>query len=131
MNSKRFINRVSYLLLALLVVLMVCFYAGLLNREQLIAIIFAKVIMTGHFLLGMKFTVKGLNKPQEIFMIYVFGGMAIRLFLVAGVILFCLYILKLNFNYLIFAIFLFYILFMALEIWYLTKNANKLFKSEK
>ncbi len=119
------------MLLAILVLLMAIYYLGLLSREQLIAAVFAKLIMTVHFIIGMKLNVKGLNKPQEIFMIYVFGGMAVRLFFISGIFLFCIYILKLNFIYLIFSTLIFYIFFMALEIWYLTKNANKLLKFEK
>ncbi len=131
MSYKRFINGVSYALLGILTVLLILFYSHVFRKDELVAIIAAKLIMTLHFLLGMHLNRKGLGRSQEVFMIYVFGGMAGRLFLAAGLIIFCLEVLKFNFNYLIFPVFIFYVFFLVLEIWYLIKNEATFLKTDK
>jgi hypothetical protein len=129
MSYTKFLNRVSYLLLALFVLILGLFFGHVIQKDELVAIITAKLIMTLHFLAGMHFNRKGLGRTQEIFMIYVFGGMTARLFSAAALIIFCFSVLKLNFNYLIFSVFIFYIIFLILEIWYLTKNEVKIIKN--
>ncbi len=127
MNYKKFINGVSYGLLGLLIILILLYNFKILAKDELVAIIASKLIMTANFLIGMNLSVKGLKKPHEMFMIYLFGGMTVRIFLSAVLLLLCMYLLKFNFNYLIFSFFIFYIIFLTLEIWFLIKNEVKIF----
>ena len=129
MSYKRFINNVSYALLCIFVVLFALKYFHYIKNDEFRAIVAADLIMTCHFLLGMYFNRKGLRRSQEIFMIFVFGGMVGRLFLAAGLIIFCLQVLNFNYNYLIFPVFIFYVFFLVLEIWYLIKNEATFLKN--
>jgi hypothetical protein len=118
------------MLLGILTIILLLYSFHFLRKDEMVAIITAKLIMTLHFLIGMQANRKGLGRSQEVFMIFVFGGMAVRLFMAAALMIFCLSILKLNFYYLIFSVFIFYIFFLTLEIWYLIKNEVKIFKNK-
>ena len=118
---QKYIQRVSMVLLLILIGIIILFKFHFLSKSFFLCIITAKLLTGLHFITGMYLNEKGLREDDRKFLIYVLGGMVTRLFLLFGLIIFSIQILKLNFNYFILSIFIFYIFFMILEVSYLMK----------
>jgi len=107
------------ILLILLIFTPVLYFANILSFSQFISILLAFGITAANFL-GLFLSVKmGLKKPDSGFIKIVFGSMVIRFFLLLLVVLISLLFLDINKNSFIFSIFIFYILFLFIEIYYL------------
>lgn len=124
----KFLKNTSIFLFFLLIVLILLFEFHVISKSLFIVIIIAKLLTSLQFIAGMYLNEKGLKKGNSMFMIYVFGGVGVRLFSVLGIILFLRQMLKVNFNSFILAFFIFYVFFLTLEIIYLAKYEARLNK---
>ena len=122
---QKYIQMVSKILLVILVVIFLLFKLHFITKSFFFCLITAKLLTSFHFIGGMYLNEKGLKQGDPQFMIYVLGGMGARLFGLLGLIIFSIQILKLNFNYFILSIFIFYVFFLILEISYLVKYELK------
>ncbi|MBI2419554.1 MAG: hypothetical protein HYV28_16960 [Ignavibacteriales bacterium] len=121
----QFLRRTAIILVVLLVIFLAAFNFGYISRDMLTAIITAKLINSLNYLAGMQIHVKALQKDQSYFMIYVFGGMTIRIFILLALIIISYKLLNLNFYSFILVFFGFYIFFLSLEIYYLLKFEHR------
>ncbi len=112
------------ILLILLIFTPVLYFANIFSFSQFISILLAFWITAANFL-GSFLSVKmGLKKPDSGFIKIVFGSMVIRFFLLLLIVLISLLFLDINKNSFIFSIFIFYILFLFIEIYYLNFQRN-------
>ncbi len=113
--------------LILLIFASVLYFANIFSFSQFISILLAFGITAANFL-GLFLSVKmGLKKPDEAFIKIVFGSMIIRFFSLLLMILISLVFLDINKNSFIFSIFIFYILFLFIEIYYLNFRKHNYF----
>jgi len=117
--SNRFLKLAAVFFIISLLIITACFYFSLLDKTSFYSIIIAAAIVSFNFLAGFLTIRYGINKPTQIFLLSVFGGMAVRLVLMLVMVLFCLKFLELNPNSFIFSILFFYIFLLTVEIIYL------------
>ena len=125
---QKFMKNTSSFLLFLLVVLILLFEFHIISKPMFIIIVIAKLVTSLQFVAGMYLNEKGLKKGNSMFMIYVLGGVGVRLFTMLGLILFLRQMLKVNFNSFILVFFIFYVFFLTMEIIYLAKYETRLNK---
>lgn len=105
-----------------LLVLAVLIYLNLnsgISPQLFSSILYGIVISTFNFLLGL-FSIKfGLEKSQKKFLIIVFGGLVLRLFITFSLIVIALKFLDVTLNSFIFTVFIFYFYYLMIEIFYL------------
>lgn len=105
-----------------LLVLAVLIYLNLnsgISLQLFSSILYGIVISTFNFLLGL-FSIKfGLEKSQKKFLIIVFGGLVLRLFITFSLIVIALKFLDVTLNSFIFTVFIFYFYYLMIEIFYL------------
>jgi hypothetical protein len=101
-----------------------------LSQVQIISIICGYFISLLNAFLGYKLNVMGINKPVKSFMVLVFGGMGLRILVLAILLLVLLRIAGLDEVSLVGSAFFFYIVFMALEVLYFHKRQSNI-KTEK
>jgi len=123
---QKYIRNTSIFLLLLFILFLAAFQLHLIPKTLFIVIILAKLLATLQFVGGMFLNEKGLKKGQAGFMVFVFGGMGARIFINLVVILFLSQILKVNFNSFILAFFIFYVIFLIIEMIYLAKYEDRL-----
>lgn len=88
------------------------------------SILFAYIITTINYSLGLISIKIGINKSAKIFLISFLGGMVFRLFLMLALILISLNSLQIKQNSFIFSVFIFYSFYLFTEIFYLNKRKN-------
>ena len=115
------------ILLLILIFTSVLYFSHVFSFSQFISILLALGITAANFL-GQFLSVKiGLKKPDSGFIKIVFGSMIIRFFSLLLVVLISLAFLDINKNSFIFSIFIFYILFLFIEIYYLNFQKHNYF----
>lgn len=120
-----FLKRTIILLAGLLIIILAAYSFGYIDKALLRVIITAKLINALNYLAGLQIHVKALKKDQAMFMIYVFGGMAARIFVLLALIIISYKLLNLNFYSFILVFFGFYIFFLSIEIYYLLKFEHR------
>lgn len=115
------------ILLFILILTSVLYFSNVFSFSQFISILLALGITAANFL-GQFLSVKlGLKQPDSGFIKIVFGSMIIRFFSLLLIVLICLVFLDINKNSFIFSIFIFYILFLFIEIYYLNLQKHNYF----
>jgi len=89
------------------------------SSSQFISVFIGLGITTLNFAAGITSAKIGLKKTKEGFIKIVYGSMIIRLFSMLLIVLFVLLFLDINTNSFIFSIFIFYILYLFAEVYYL------------
>jgi hypothetical protein len=119
---------IKQIAIAGLIVLVIISYPVYAYASELQAYSIASGFMIGliNALIGYRLNEKALSKSTRNFMVIVFGGMGIRMIVIAILLLSLLYIAKLDEVSLVASVFFFYMLFVALEINYLHKKQIKL-----
>jgi hypothetical protein len=103
----------------ILLCIVILFFTDIFSFSQFISVLLAFGITTVNFIAGLSFAKISLKKTEQGFIKIVFGSMIIRLFSLLIVILFSLIFLDINTNSFIFSIFIFYILYLFIEVYYL------------
>ena len=107
-----------------LLAVIILFYSGNIEKIVFNSFLYGFLISTLNILLGI-FTIRfGLEKSDKIFLIVVFGGLILRLFLILILIIITLNFLFVSLNWFIFITFIFYFYYMIIEIYILLQNKN-------
>ena len=119
MNSFR--KSISYGLILFLVVFSVLTFMrvkGYVDLNLYFSILYGGIITTTNFILGVLSIKFGVKKSTSSFLIFFFGGMVFRMFLVLIAVFICLKFLEINENSFIFSVFIFYFFYLIIEIFY-------------
>jgi uncharacterized membrane protein YpjA len=122
---QKYIKNTSFFLLTIFICLIIALQFHLISKSLFVVILTGKLLATIQFLGGMYLNEKGLKKGNKEFMIYVLGGMGARIFLNLVIILFLSKILKVTFNSFILVFFIFYVIFLIIELMYLAKYEDR------
>jgi hypothetical protein len=119
----------KYVLIASIIVFVVASYPVYLyaSPEQIKAIVYGYLISLVNVVIGFSLNNAALGRKTKSFMVMVFGGMLIRMLIVAVLLLALLYIARLEPVMLTVSVFFFYFLFISIEI----KFLHKKIKTEK
>jgi hypothetical protein len=112
--------KISFLVyIVIMAAIVSAYWLSFINSSIFYPILASSVIVAFSFLSGIWAIRFSMNKPREIFIFTVFGGMFLRLILMLGMVFICLKFLELNPNSFIFSILFFYVFFLLVEIIYL------------
>ncbi len=102
---------------------------GNLDSVTFNSLLYGFIIPTLTFLIGITSIRIGLDKSDRIFLVVVFGGLILRLFIVLILIILTLKFLFVSLNSFIFTTFIFYFYYLIVEIIILTQKTNIKFKT--
>lgn len=102
-----------------------------LNSELFFSLLYGFIFSTLNFLLGVLSFHFGFEKSDKIFLIIVFGGLVIRLFLMLILIVIALEFLFVRLNSFIFTTFIFYFYYLIVEIFILNQKKNFIIKTKQ
>jgi len=120
----RFKKNVVSGIVAVFVVILALYELGYIDLQVFISLLIAKLITTVNFFAGLFSYDKGLNRDDKAFLLLVLGGQITRLFAVLIFIILASNLLKLNNNIFILLVFIFYFIYLILEIFYLVKTRS-------
>ncbi len=127
--NYRFKKNIVTAIVAVFIVITALYQFNYIDLQTFLCLLIAKIITTVNFFIGLFTYDKGLNKDDKSFLLMVLGGQITRLF---GVLIFIILgsnMLKLNNNLFILLVFIFYFIYLILEIFYLVKaRSNSLTK---
>jgi hypothetical protein len=123
-EAKSSTSYLKNILTASLIAVLVSIYPVYIycSRIQIYSLITGYLISLMNAMIGYGMNEMALKKPVKSFMALVFGGMGIRIILVGLFLLIALEFTNLDAVSLVSAVFIFYIIFMSLEIHYLHKK---------
>ena len=125
-KTKKFFLFVLIILI-ILIFTSVLYFSDVFSFSQFISILLALGITAVNFLAEFLSVKIGIKKSDSAFLKIVFGSMIIRFFSLLLMILISLIFLDINKNSFIFSIFIFYILFLFIEIYYLNFQKHNYF----
>jgi hypothetical protein len=102
-----------------------------LSSELFFSLLYGFIFSTLNFLLGVLSIHFGFEKSDKIFLIIVFGGLVIRLFLMLILIVITLEFLFVRLNSFIFTTFIFYFYYLIVEIFILNQKKNFIIKTKQ
>lgn len=116
----------KYVVYSSLIVFAIAFYPvyKYASSLQLISAVYGYLISVINVLAGYGLNSIAFEKKVKSFMVIVFGGMALRMLLVAVLLLVLLYAVKLDPVSLVASVFFFYFLFISIEIKFLYKKSS-------
>jgi len=89
------------------------------NQIQFKSILIGDIVGFSNFVLGLVFIFIGINRPDKFFLMTVYGGILIRLFVLSVIVVIILKTLEINVNNFIFSLLFFYFFYLTVEIFYL------------
>ncbi len=95
------------------------------NAEFIKSFIVGSLISIINSIIGIIILKRGMAKPNKEFLKLTIGGMGVRLFVIAGVILVLLKILNFEIYGLVISLLLFYFVFLGVEVFFLGKLTTK------
>ena len=114
-------NSIRYSLIFVLLVLAaitILFQEDKLSANFYFPVLYAALITTFNFVLGLLSIKLSLRKSVKTFLILFLGGMVFRLLLMLAEVYICLKFLELRGNNFIFLVFIFYVFYQIIEIFY-------------
>lgn len=102
-----------------------------LNSDLFFSLFYGFIFSTINFFLGVLSIHFGFEKSDKIFLIIVFGGLAIRLFLMFILIVIAIQFLFVRLNSFIFTTFIFYFYYLIVEIFILNQKKNLIIKTKQ
>mgnify|MGYP001250027065 CR=1 FL=1 len=102
-----------------------------LNPEIFFSFFYGFIFPTVNFVLGAISIHYGFEKSDKLFLIIVFGGLVLRLFLMFILIVIALKFLFVSLNSFIFTTFIFYFYYLIVEIFILTQKKNLIIKTKQ
>ena len=102
-----------------------------LNSDLFFSLIYGFIFSTINFFLGVLSIHFGFEKSDKIFLIIVFGGLVIRLFLMFILIVIAIQFLFVRLNSFIFTTFIFYFYYLIVEIFILNQKKNLIIKTKQ
>lgn len=131
MKRNRNIYFLSVIPLLFCVWLLITFYSSTLDPIQFYSLFFGFIFSTLNFALGVLAIHFGFEKSDKIFLIIVFGGLVVRLFLMLILIVIALEFLFVRLNSFIFTTFIFYFYYLIVEIFILNQKKNFIIKTKQ
>jgi hypothetical protein len=107
------------------------FFSGYFDSVQFYSLLYGFIFSTLNFFLGVLSIHFGFEKSDKIFLIIVFGGLVVRLFLMLILIVIALKFLFVRLNSFIFTTFIFYFYYLIVEIFILNQKKNFLIKTKQ
>ena len=89
------------------------------NQIQFKSILIGDIVGFSNFVLGLVFIFIGINRPDKFFLMTVYGGILIRLFVLSVIVVLIIKTLEINVNNFIFSLLFFYFFYLIVEIIYL------------
>ena len=125
--TKKDTNYIKQVLIASIIVIAVSVYPVSLyaSKNQVYSFITGYLISLMNAVIGYGLNEMAFKKPVKSFMVIVFGGMGLRIILVGLFLLIAVSFTNLNAFSLVGSVFVFYVLFVTLEILYLHKKQAK------
>lgn len=118
-NEKRLFSiSISFTTLTL-IILSILFFSSIITEILFKSFLFGILLTTLNFIIGMIFIVRSINKPENIFLIFLWGGLIFRLVIILSTVVFILIFLEINRGGFIFSVFIFYVFYLIIEILYL------------
>ena len=111
-------------LLLFLIFLLIDYFVVSINFE-ISSIIFSWILCTLNVVIGTKYIMNSLDKDNSKFMISIYGGMVVRLFVVLGFIAIGLLLFDFEEAGFVISLFCFYFLFLIFELHYTTNIKKK------
>ncbi len=102
-----------------------------LNSDLFFSLFYGFIFSTINFFLGVLSIHFGFEKSDKIFLIIVFGGLVIRLFLMFILIVIAIQFLFVRLNSFIFTTFIFYFYYLIVEIFILNQKKNFIIKTKQ
>jgi len=128
-------NKILVLLLSLplisFIIITILYLLNHLDSQLFSSILWGFLISSLNLLLGLLNIKFGIEKSDKSFLIIVFGGVVLRLFLMLGLIIIALKILFVSLNSFIFTTFIYYFYYLMVEIFVLTLNKNLTIKTRQ
>ena len=124
MTSKQ-LKISTIVLLSPLLITFILNSIDLINNCIFYSIMVAGIIIILNFILYLIFFNLSIGKKNNLFLIYIMGGMGIRLFIVLLLVLISLKFLKIDETGFIFALFVWYVLSLVVEIVLVKDKLNK------
>jgi len=114
-----------------IIVLSACFVNKSISPNLFFSLFYGFVFSTFNFFLGVLSIHFGFEKSDKIFLIFVFGGLVVRLFLMFILIVIALKFLFVRLNSFIFTTFIFYFYYLIVEIFILNQKKNFIIKTKQ
>jgi hypothetical protein len=108
-----------------------CFLSKSINPDLFFSLFYGFIFSTFNFFLGVLSIHFGFEKSDKIFLIIVFGGLVVRLFLMLILIVIALKFLFVRLNSFIFTTFIFYFYYLIVEIFILNQKKNFKIKTKQ
>lgn len=102
-----------------------------LNSDLFFSLFYGFIFSTFNFFLGVLSIHFGFEKSDKLFLIIVFGGLVLRLFLMFILIMIALKFLFVRINSFIFTTFIFYFYYLIVEIFILNQKKNLIIKTKQ
>ena len=102
-----------------------------LDSQAFFSLFWGFLISSLNLVLGLTSIHYGLEKSDKLFLIIVFGGLVLRLFLMLSLIIIALNFLFVRLNSFIFTTFIFYFYYLLVEIFVLTRKKNLIIKTRQ
>jgi hypothetical protein len=102
-----------------------------LSSDLFFSLFYGFIFSTINFFLGVLSIHFGFEKSDKIFLIIVFGGLVIRLFLMFILIVIAIQFLFVRLNSFIFTTFIFYFYYLIVEIFILNQKKNLIIKTKQ
>ncbi|MCS7229559.1 MAG: ATP synthase subunit I [Candidatus Kryptonium sp.] len=118
---------VKYILISLVIVWALLIYplARFASDEFIKSFFIGSLISVVNSIIGILILKRGLNRPDKEFLKLTLGSMGVRLFAIAGLILFMLEVLNFELYGLVISLLLFYFVFLGVEVFFLSKLTTK------
>ena len=112
------------------IVILIFYFFGILNSKEFNSLFYGFLFATINFILGIISIRFGFEKSDNIFLILVFGGLIVRLFLMLILIVIALKFLFVSLYSFIFTTFILYFYYLIVEILILTRKKNFILKTK-
>ena len=131
MKRNRNIYFLGFIPLFFFIPLIIFYGSGNLEPIQFYSLFYGFIFSTINFVLGVLAIHFGFEKSDKIFLIIVFGGLVLRLFLMLILIVIALKFLFVRLNSFIFTTFIFYFYYLIVEIFILNQKKNFIIKTKQ
>lgn len=121
----------SILPIIFILTITIFYLANRFDAQIFFSLFYGFLFPTFNFFIGYLSIHFGLDKSDKIFLIIVFGGLIVRLFLMLILIVIALKFLFVSLNSFIFTTFIFYFYYLLVEIFALTRKKNLIIKTRK
>lgn len=118
-NEKSLRRFTIFLTLSAFIIVTILFVSSVVSFLNFISFILGTSLSLFYFLVGFFLLNYSINKPDNIFLIFLWGGMLLRIILMLSLVFIILYFLEINTVTFIFSLCIFYVFYLFNEIFHL------------